>query len=465
MRRMPLLTLLLVLGLALLAACGGGSNRTNISLSPGTASSGTAPVSLAMRDTPPSGVTVLSFEVTLTSAVLQPGNVSLVTTPIEVEIKRLETETAFLSTVNVPAGTYNSITVTFANPELTILNNSGLAIGSCANGTVCELKPPITSATVTFSGPPFPLTITANTPVGLLLDFDLLRSIQNNLSISPTIAFSLLPVVQGTGQLEEIEELVGRVTAKDVANNQFTFDTGLGGPPLTIKVDNNTEFEDFDEIGLANNFASLAVGQIVEVDLHLLPGGMLLAKKVELEENVNEEELEGIIVAISGPTQFDIVLLDEVPDIAGVAVGNLVRVNLLPGTEFRIDDEDLPVSGLRFTSASDLLVGQNVEVKRRSTPSGTPPGIDVNRVTLETGSFTARVKAKLNTTDFTLDNLPGLFLTAGIQQIVVRTSNKTNFDNVSGAAALNLGDTVSVRGLLFKTAGDPEVVAEKVRKR
>jgi hypothetical protein len=452
--------ILIILALAFSAACGGGSTIA-VGGSPGT-----APVSLVVRDTPPAGVTLLSFELTVTGAVLQPGNVSLVTTPIKIELERLAVETAFLSTVNVPAGPYDSITVTFANPELTILNNSGSSFGTCLNGQVCELKPPLAQASVTFSGSPFPLTITASTPVGLLLHFDVLNSISSNLaSINPSITFSLLPAVQPTGQLEEIEEVVGKVTAKNAANNEFTLQHVLTGLSLTIKVDNNTQFEGFDKIGLANSFSSLAVGQIVEVDLRLLAGGMLLAKKVELEEDVNQEELEGVVVKINSLTQFEMVLLEEVPDIPGVEVGNLVRINLLSGTKFRVDPDNLPISGLSFSSASDLMVGQAVEVERKSGPSGTPPTIDTDAVTLKDSRFTATVKAKLNATDFTVDKLSELFTSAGINQIEVRTSAQTSFENVSGVVALNVGDTVSLRGLLFRTTGDPVLVAEKVRKR
>ena len=63
---------------------------------------------------------------------LNPGNVQLIAAPEKIEVKNLETESAFLATINAPAGTYQSITVNLSNPELTILNQSGGAIGNCA---------------------------------------------------------------------------------------------------------------------------------------------------------------------------------------------------------------------------------------------------------------------------------------------------------------------------------------------
>ena len=65
-------TIVLLLSAAAFASCGG-----RISSIGGAPPSGTAPVVLAMTDTPPTNVSILSAEVTLTGATLSPGNVSL----------------------------------------------------------------------------------------------------------------------------------------------------------------------------------------------------------------------------------------------------------------------------------------------------------------------------------------------------------------------------------------------------
>jgi len=116
--------------LVFLDGCGGRAMSSAIA-NPGTVQ--TSAVTLMMTDAPPAGVTVLSFELTVNGAVLNPGNVQLITTPQKIEIKNLETESAFLASFNAPAGTYQSITVNLSNPELTILNQSGAAIENCAN--------------------------------------------------------------------------------------------------------------------------------------------------------------------------------------------------------------------------------------------------------------------------------------------------------------------------------------------
>src|SRR5713226_9774439 len=95
---------------------------------------GNSSVVLAMTDSPPSLVSILSAQVTLTGATLTPGNVSLFSGPTTVELTRLQTDIAYLTTAaNIPAGPYTGLTLTFANPMLTIENDTGAAIVS---GTV-----------------------------------------------------------------------------------------------------------------------------------------------------------------------------------------------------------------------------------------------------------------------------------------------------------------------------------------
>ncbi len=52
-----------------------------------------------------------------------------------------------------------------------------------------------------------------------------------------------------------------------------------------------------------------------------------------------------------------------------------------------------------------------------------------------------------------------------MNQIQVRTNAETSFLGISTVGALNVGDTVSLSGFLFKTAGDPVLLAEGIRKR
>jgi Domain of unknown function (DUF5666) len=459
------LTIVVLAALVLLTACGGGSG----SPASHSANSSSAPVSITMGDTPPAGVAVLSFEITVASATLQPGNVPVVTNPIRIEMTKLETENAFLNTAGVAAGNYTGITVTFANPELTIKNSSAAAIGSCAVGATCELKPALSNTTVSFTGAPFPLTLSAGSPMGLLLDFDVQNSIQSTLAINPTISLTQLPAVQATGKLDDLDDIVGQVTAKDAANNQFTLQVGGSqGQSFTITVDSNTEFGDFEEEGMSSGFAALAVNQFVKVSLKLMSGGAMVAKEVELAESHPEGEFEGEISSVVSPTQFKMVINEEESAVAGVQVGNEVVVNIQSGATFAICKDKLSIpSGVSFAGGSDLMIGQHVQIRPTGAPSSTTPlTVSTDRVRLRISRMTARVSS-ISGANMVLDNLPALFTTASpaITQLQVQTSSQTDFEHVSGISGLAAGDTVSVAGLLFKSSSTPTVVAKKVRKR
>ncbi len=466
-RFIPLLSVLF------LSACGGGSSSSPVAMSQPP---GTSAVSISMRDTPPSGVTVLSFQITITGATLQPGNISLINTPIQIEIERLQVEAAFLSTTSVPAGTYTSLTLNLANPELTIKNDTGAALntpsGMCASGAVCEFEPSA-SGSFTFSGAPFPLTIMANAPVGLLVDANVSNIIQSDLTVNLTAAnaftVSQLAAVQPTGELEDLEDLVGVVANKDAAGNQFMLQTLRGN--FNVKVDSNTEFEGFQEAGCsANNFTCVQNGQVVEVDLRLLAGGMFVAKQIGLKENVAQASVEGVITSVASPTQFKMVVLEELEEGMGVQVGNPITVMLGTGATFRVDTGMLPVpSALQTafegaTDTSQLLPGQQVKVHIVSLAAGPPIVLTTDAVRLRMSRFTATV-ASVAAPNFTVNNLSSLFTSAGISQIQVQTSSSTEFEDVSGVSALAAGNMVSLRGLLFKSSPDPVLIASKVRKR
>src|SRR6266705_200823 len=115
---------LALLSSAILASCGGSMNSMT--------TVGGVPMSLTIRDTPPSGTAVLFFEASITGASLQPSDSSkaahpVMSEPVEVEFGHLQTDTAFLSLANVPPDTYASIKLTFGNAQLTIVNHSGAA--------------------------------------------------------------------------------------------------------------------------------------------------------------------------------------------------------------------------------------------------------------------------------------------------------------------------------------------------
>jgi len=458
----------------LLVACGGSMSPPPISNS--------VPMSLSIADTPPSGVAILFFETLITGASLQPSDtskqaVSVLSTPVEVEFGHLQTDTAFLSLSNVPPDTYKSISLTFGNATLTIVNHSGAAIGSCANNSVCELTPNFNPSMATLSSAPFPITITQNSVVGIRLDFNVNSSVQNDLSINPTVTIKNLtqrPDDEDEQEMENFDEVDGQVTA--VGNNQFTLMNEKSGQSFTINVDSNTVFEDFDRAGCTANpadFSCVKMGQVLDVDLSENGMGTMLAKRVEFEEDANHEAIKGTITSVDSATQFQMVVFNEEPAVGGISEGSSVVVTIQPNGMFQIGREELgenggfSISGLNFASGADLLVGQDVQIRPGTvSSSGGVTTVMTDLVRLWPSQITGQV-GSINASNgtFTLTGLSSLFTgaTPPITTINVVMLSETDFMDFSGSGSLAVGTAVSVKGLLFNTPGTPTLVTRRIR--
>jgi len=437
------------------------------------AAPGAAAVSVTITDTPPQGVTLLSFEVNVTGAVLNPGNADLLggKGPTRIEVKQLETESAFLSTANVPPGTFTSLTLTFVNPGLTFKNDTGAALAGCAVAAVCEIEPTGTlTSTVSFPGSG--IVIMANSPTGIQVDVNpntiLSATLGVDFSLAGAVSAQQITVKPG-GELDDLDDLRGAVQNLDTTNKKFTLHTPDGD--FLITTDNNTAF-DFEACA-ANNFTCLQNNQVVEVDAMLMAGGVFLAKKIEFEDEAEDDDLEGIVFKVDDATHFEIVVLNELRSVSNVSIGNPTVVTLSnPG--FQVEADGLPVPSalqVAFEAARDtsqLLPGQTVQIRMTSPANPGPPvAVTTDRVRLRMTQFTPNVKAgSIMPPDFSVDNLPALFTNAGISSIHVQTSSETDFEGVSGVTALVDDSTVSLRGLLFNNGAlPPELVVKKVRKR
>lgn len=462
-----------LVGCALLVGCNGSMSMNH------TANG--VPMSLTIGDTPPNGVGVLFFEASITGATLQPSDstkpaVSVLNAPVEVEFGHLQTDTAFLSLANVTPDTYSSMTLTFGNAELTIVNHSGAAIGSCANNTVCQMMPSFATSTAMLSGAPFPITIDANSVVGIKLDLNVNSSLQNDLSIKPAVTIAHVRQRQDADEgqeMEEIDEVHGQVTA--VGSNQFTLMNRRSGKSFTVNVDSNTVFEDFARAGCAvtpADFSCVKMDQILEVRLSENGTGTMLAKRVEFVENASQLALKGTITSVDSSTQFHMVVFLEEPAVNGISEGSPVAVTIAPNATFQVggeemeDDGGFAMLGFSFASAADLMVGQDVQIRPGTamTTNGTST-ITTDLVRLWPSQVSGQVgtiNSGMNT--FTLTNLSPLFTgaTPPVNTINVQMLSFMDFEDFPNQASLAVGNTVSVKGLLFNTPTAPTLVTRTV---
>jgi hypothetical protein len=462
-------SLILILFVPFLHGCGKSYSPMPVSPGPGPQS---AAVTVTIRDTPPGGVTVLALELTVNGAILNPGSYPLLSTPTKIEVKQLETDAAFLSTASIPPGTYQSITVNLTNPELTILNQSGAAIGGCANNSVCELSP-AAAGNITFSGAPFPIVVQSGSPVGFQVDVNVASLVTNALSLdfnaAGAVSLTQLPLPgRPADHLDDLDDLMGAVQNLDATAKTFTLHSATGD--FSVQVNSNTQFE-FEKCP-ANNFSCLLNTQVVKVDLQVMPGGAMVAKKVEFEDDAMDDELVGAVFKIDDAMHFEMVVLGELRSVNNVSPGNPVVVTL-SNASFEVKADGLSVpSALQgaFTSATDtsqLIPGQVLEIRPSTAITlGPPIAVTTDRVRLRKTQLTANVAGAPAPPNFLVGSLPGLFTGSGITSIGVQTSSATDFEGVSGAAALADQNVVSLRGLLFNNgANPPQLIADKIRKR
>ncbi|MGH9705031.1 MAG: DUF5666 domain-containing protein [Candidatus Acidiferrales bacterium] len=435
---------------------GGGSNPT------------TTQFSLTVRDTPPSNASILAVGLHVTGAVLQPGNVSLLSSgnAVALELTQLQTEATLLSSLSIPTGNYTSLTVTFANPKLTFQNSTNAPVAGCAAGAICQITPAISPLSVTFStGPNFPLTLSQGVPAGFELDLDLNSMIQLdlsfNLAASNAVNLTQLPAAQLTSQLADLNDVRGSV--QSVTSNQFKL-VQSNGTTLTINTNNNTVFVFSPSICPANNFSCIAAGQILEIDLSLLGNGTLVAKLIELVQPpaVGAQTIQGTVVSLSGSpviTSLQLVVHDVQPNSANVSIGNLVTVSLQNTATFQVAGRNFTFpGGISFASPADLVAGQEIQVRvAGAVTPGPPPSFSTDQVILVPSQITALVfTINLGGGSFTLNGLQPFFTNAvpnPINQITEQTSSQTTFENLSTSdlSSLAAGNQVSVEGWLFDT--------------
>lgn len=472
-----------------------------------TPSAGTVPVSLSMTDDPPAGVTVLFFQVSLTNATLTPAStsgsaapVSLLSnnTPIEIDVTQLQALSAFLSTANVTPGTYNSLSLTFANPELVIFNASDTSIAStCAVGSVCQIAPSVdNSAPVQFTTSPFPVTVSANSPLGLLIDFHLDTVIQSDLSVSLGVANGIsiaeLPPAPSHPQFGSVTGSVQSVTA---SKNEFTLLTAWGRT-FTIDAASST-YSDFPASACTTaGISCLSDGQIVQVQITgIETGGILQAGQVTWLQAASQQTAEGTIIGLensSSGTTMKLILHNNPSNATSLPLGGLATVSIASNATFSVDTNGFTLpAGLSFTSASNLLMGQQVEVNivagSLSTTNGQgfsggwgPPrsiSFTTSSVELEPSQATGVITGLDNTAEsFTMGGNGGPYFFAwplaspNALSFNVLTTGATTYRgfSVDSFDGLADNDLVSVSGWLFPPApsgGPPQVAAQSVVRR
>src|SRR6202790_843836 len=343
MKRNVLLVVLAISMIAVLAGCSGVPKGTTGG-GAGGGGSQNASLTVTMTSKPDvslTNISVLSATVDITGITLNPssGNavaLALSPTVYPANLTRLQTDTAFLGLLTLPATTYSSATVTFSAPTLTIDNQSGATLnGTCLTGTICTLV--LTAGSSQVISAPFPLTLTAGQTTGISFNLNLNDSVTVtggtlalNFSAVDAVTAAALPRTGApTGALDLIEDFVGLVTAKTSSSITVTASSGIA---LQIALPSSPVISDPQGLCTALNATCLVVNQtVVSVDATVTTSGILSLVSADLLVASPQDEVEGTLINNGTPGQFFLVVANKV-----VASGNSTLAAANPGDTFLV---------------------------------------------------------------------------------------------------------------------------------
>jgi hypothetical protein len=491
MKQNQALFLILLLATSVLAACSGPLTGPVCTVN---CTAGDATVSFtlaAIPFTPPPNTSILSFALTLNGIKLTPAdgsadiNIPMNTATYVVDLTHLQSDSAFLGQVltNIPAGTYNKITVGVSSAVVTYCTDLGGTLG-CDNNSVAQaLQALVTPATSSFSA-----TFAAGQQAAIQVRFNFGNAITFSGTLPQVIskvdlnalnvvtASSLTPTSStsslATGQLDFIEDVTGVVTA--ASTTSVTVQTSTHG---SITAAANSSSLAVLNCVTTNVACNPAVGQFASIDAVLNADGTFTLLEFDPIAPTSSDWIEGIVTSTpTSSTQFqvvtnDIFLASTSLIGANLSVGAPVQVTLTNNVNpFLVDGKGLPVVATPFTNggtdATNILPGQTVALHVThfiAANGAVQAAATVDTVVLRFTRVTAAVSTVAGTI-FNIQSLPPFFGSAATYEVQLSAgSPSTYYDGAPDATNL-AGQIVSIRALYFGPTVVPAFSAAKVRK-
>ncbi len=448
----PLRLTYLLLAAAALAVTGCSSSVMN-SANP---SSVTGPEFVVATDMPLASITSFQVQIESIDAIDSNNNsVPLLSGQPTVDFARYNGLQALMSMNSVPAGTYNSVSITLSSQNASVgyLNTSGGGAPTIQTATPTFTT---TTANVTLAKP-FKV-VEGGSPVGLRVDFDLHKSItidsSGNVSVTPTLNVS---VVANTDNGGHIDELDGGVVSVD-SNAQSFVVQRADGLQVTINVNGQTEWD-----GDAS-FGALNTSSIVEVSGAFDKASLTLdADEVAILSD-SGFYAAGQVTYVTPPTgtatSFDLYVRGLLPTNTGLSLGQIAQVNLTGNEKFFIYWMHNPFTEFLFNSSA-MVAGQAVAVGGPATGAANANAVTVKRVTLRNWGFNGTVVAGSEnpgqgTFQMQVNGFAGVIIP---ETITVYLGGNTNFRYGLGAFSdITDGLNLRVVGLLLKNPTTGQVV-------
>ncbi len=449
---------------ALTIGCGGGSSNSS---TPEQAQSGSVFVNGTDAPLP----SVLSFMVDITGITVSNGGtpVSVWSGTQTVDFARLNGLHTLLDMNSIPAGTYTTVTVTLANPQICYLNVANPQTTPPTRPTITTLNGTSTPAvtltqsmvSITLASP---LTVNAGDIVGLSFDFDLRQSIQVDSNgnftgvVNPTLD---LKAVTPSDSDAYIDDFVAGVVTPNASSTSFTIQ-GPHGHQFTVNVNDQTEWENGE--GMSN----LTSTSIVELSGTLdSTSGAILADTVAIlsQDSFYAGGLITFVDPATGPANdFDLYVRSTLPTGTGFQSGQISTIDLTGNENYFIYWWHNKFTSLLFNS-SLLVPGQHVSIGGPFSNGD----VTVKRVVLRheghNGAWViGSTDVGAGTFQFNSNGLAGVLfngpVTVYCTPFTVFKGGLTGLGSITGNAAMNL----RVVGLVLKDpiSGQPVFVAHSV---
>jgi Domain of unknown function (DUF4382)/Domain of unknown function (DUF5666) len=413
---------------------------------------------------------VVSFQVDITGISVSDGvnpPVSILSNTQTVDFARLNGLKTLLDINTIPAGTYTTVNVTLANPQIGYLNVTSPQTNPPTRPTVSTLNsitiPAVSlnpsGAMITLASP---LVVNAGDIDGLSFDFDLRKSIQvdQNGQITGVVNPNLnLKVITPSDADADIDEFDAGVVS--VADSSFVIQ-GPHGHQFTVNVNDQTEWEN------SEGLSDLTTSSIVEISGTLdRTSGAILADTVAILSQ-DKFYAGGLVTYVDPPTgqasDFDLYVRSVLPSGTGFQSGQISTITLTGNENFFIYWWHLRFPSFLFNS-SLMVPGQHVTIGGPFSNGA----VTVKRVVLRheghNGAWVVgSTDAGAGTFQFDSNGLAGVLFNG---PVTVFTTPFTVFEGgLTGLGGLTGGSAIPLRvvGLVLKDpiSGQPVFVAHSV---
>jgi hypothetical protein len=454
---------------ALAVGCGAGNMTTPVIEN----QSGT--VFVSGGDAPLPGVVSFKVVVSGISVALGTGTPVTVTSgPETVDFARLNGLHTLLDLNTIPAGTYDTVIVALASPEIDYLNVTNPQTTPPIRPTVVSLTstttPPATlSTSMVIISLSSPLVVNSGDVIGLGFEFDIRKSLAVDRNgqitgvVNPTLNVNAITPSDADAY---IDEFIAGVTTINAGGNSFTIE-GPHGHAFTVNVNGQTEWEGSETISDLTSTSIVSIsGTLDRTD------GTFLADTVAILSQ-DKFYAGGLITYVDPPVgtaqNFDLFVRDVLPAGTGFTSGQISTIDLTGNEKYFIYWMHNVFVNSRwsniFFNSSLLVPGQHVSIGGPFT-NGT---VTAKRVVLRHEGHTGTLvpgSANVGTSTFQFNSngLAGILFNAPVTVYV------TPFTRFGGGLA-SLEDLTSnptsplrVVGVVLKDpiSGQPVFVARSV---